>query len=170
MQPHVHARPHTHVSVIDVKYYNIIQPQHVKCKQNGGWAKYCAFVLENTERRKPKKCGKLSKACQETTLQILPLQMSCIICIVVDALAISMSPKLTSSLEWIDIEDNENQLQTTCSDSVKEFTEKEKLSVLTLSYIAKQKLNDFASVDLLDLLKLLVLEDNNLHSLTWTTW
>ena len=42
--------------------------------------------------------------------------------------------------------------------------------VLTLSYIAKQKLNDFASVDLLDLLKLLVLEDNNLHSLTWTTW
>ena len=51
---------------------------------------------------------------------------------------------------------------------MKEFTEKEKLSVLTLSYIAKQKLNDFASVDLLDLLKLLVLEDNNLHSLTWT--
>lgn len=49
---------------------------------------------------------------------------------------------------------------------MKEFTEKEKLSVLTLSYIAKQKLNDFASVDLLDLLKLLVLEDNNLHSLT----
>ena len=99
MQPHVHARPCTHVSVIDVKCYNIIQPQHVKCKQNGGWAKYCAFVLENTERRKPKKCGKLSKACQETTLQILPMQMSCIICIVVDALAISKSPKLTLSLE-----------------------------------------------------------------------
>ena len=51
---------------------------------------------------------------------------------------------------------------------MKEFTEKEKLSVLTLSYIAKQKLNDFTPVDLLDLLKLLVLEDNNLHSLTWT--
>ena len=51
---------------------------------------------------------------------------------------------------------------------MKEFTEKEKLSVLTLSYIAKPKLNDFACVDLLDLLKLLVLEDNNLHSFTWT--
>ena len=94
MQPHVHARPRTHVSVIDVKCFNIIKPQHVKCKQNGGWAKYCAFVLENTERRKPKKCGKLSKACQETTLQILPMQMSCIICIVVDA-------QWAPSLPWV---------------------------------------------------------------------
>ena len=54
MQPHVHARPRTHLSVIDVKCYNIIQPQHVKCKQNGGWAKYCAFVLENTEKKAEK--------------------------------------------------------------------------------------------------------------------
>ena len=49
---------------------------------------------------------------------------------------------------------------------MKEFTEKEKLSVLILSYIAKHKLNGSASVDLLDLLKLIVPEDNNLHSLT----
>ena len=68
-----------------------------------------------------------------------------------------------------DFEDGEDQLQTTCSsDSVKEFTEKEKLSVLILSYIAKHKLNGSASVDLLDLLKLIVPEDNNLRSLTLT--
>ena len=38
MQPHVYAqrRVRVIVIVIDVKYYNIIQPQHVKCKQNGG--------------------------------------------------------------------------------------------------------------------------------------
>ena len=53
MQPHVHAQPCVSVIVIDVKYYNIIQLQHVKCKQNGRWAKYCAFVLESMERRKP---------------------------------------------------------------------------------------------------------------------
>ena len=52
--------------------------------------------------------------------------------------------------------------------TVKEFTEKEKLSVLILSYIAKHKLNGSASVDLLDLLKQIVPEDNSLHSLTMT--
>ena len=53
MQPHVCAQPHIHVIVIviDVKCYNIIQLQHVKCTQNGGWTDYCAFVLENTERK-----------------------------------------------------------------------------------------------------------------------
>ena len=63
MQPHVHARPRTNVSVIDVKCYNIIQPQHVKCKQNGGWAKYCAFVLENREesQKNAESCPKLSR-------------------------------------------------------------------------------------------------------------
>ena len=45
--------PRVRVIVIDVKCYNIIQPQHLKRKQNGRWAKYCAFVLVNTERRKP---------------------------------------------------------------------------------------------------------------------
>ena len=54
MQPPVHAQPRVRVIVIDVKCYNIIQPRHVKCKQNGRLAKYCAFVWENTERRKPK--------------------------------------------------------------------------------------------------------------------
>ena len=49
------------VIVIDVKCYNIIQPQHVKCKQNDEWAKYCAFGLENMERRKPKNRGKSRK-------------------------------------------------------------------------------------------------------------
>ena len=74
---------------------------HVKRKQNGGCAKYCAFVLENTEGRKPRNRGKSRKACQETTLPIPPPQKSCVICIfiVVDAATISMRPKFTSSLE-----------------------------------------------------------------------
>ena len=101
MQPPVHAQPRVRVIVIDVKCYNIIQPRHVKCKQNGRLAKYCAFVWENTERRKPKNRIKSRKACQETTLPIPPPQMSCVICIfvVVDAATISMRPKFTSSLE-----------------------------------------------------------------------
>ena len=37
-----------------------------------------------------------------------------------------------------------------------------------LSYIAKHKLNGSASVDLLDLLKVIVPDDYNLHSLTLT--
>ena len=61
MEPHVLAQPRIRVIVIDVKCYNIIQPQHVKCKQNGAWAKYCAFVLDNTERRKSKNRAKLAK-------------------------------------------------------------------------------------------------------------
>ena len=64
MQPHVHGPPRVRVIVIDVKCYDIIQPQHVKCKQNGGWVKYCAFVLENTERRKPKNLRKIAKGLQ----------------------------------------------------------------------------------------------------------
>ena len=81
----------------------------------------------------------------------------------------SSSETETTSSDDSDLEDDEDQLQTTCSsDSVKEFTEKEKLSVLILSYIAKHKLNGSASVDLLDLLKLIVPEDNNLQSLTLT--
>ena len=81
----------------------------------------------------------------------------------------SSSETETTSSDDSDFEDDEDQLQTTCSsDSVKEFTEKEKLSVLILSYIAKHKLNGSASVDLLDLLKVIVPEDNNLRSLTLT--
>lgn len=50
----------------------------------------------------------------------------------------SSSETETTSSEDSDFEDDEDQLQTTCSsDSVKELTEKEKLSVLILSYIAK---------------------------------
>ena len=64
MQPPVHAQPRVRVIVIDVKCYNIIQPRHVKCKQNGRLAKYCAFVWENTERRKPKNRIKSRKAFQ----------------------------------------------------------------------------------------------------------
>ena len=101
MQPHVHAQPRVRVIVIGVKCYNIIRPQHIKCKQNGGWAKYCAFVLENTERRKSNNRRKSRKACQETTLPIPPPQMSCVICVFIDAdaVTISMRPKFTSSLE-----------------------------------------------------------------------
>ena len=81
----------------------------------------------------------------------------------------SSSETETTSSDDSDLEDDEDQLQTTCSsDSVKEFNEKEKLSVLILSYIAKHKLNGSASVDLLDLLKLIVPENNNLQSLTLT--
>ena len=78
-----------------------MRPQHVKRKQHGGYAKYCAFVLENTERRKPKDRRKSRKACQEMTLPIPPPQTSCVIgiFIVVDAAAISLRPKFTSSLE-----------------------------------------------------------------------
>ena len=43
---------------------------HVKPKQNGGCAKYCAFVLENTVGRKPRNHGKSREACQEMTLPI----------------------------------------------------------------------------------------------------
>ena len=81
----------------------------------------------------------------------------------------SSSETETTSSDVSDLEDDEDQLQTTCSsDPVKEFSEKEKLSVLILSYIAKHKLTGSASVDLLDLLKLIVPEDNNVHSLTLT--
>ena len=101
MQPRVHDQPRVRVIMNDVKCYKIIRPQHVKCKQHGGYVKYCTFVLENTERRKPKDRGKSRKACQETTLPIPPPQTSCVICIfiVVDAAAISLRPKFTSSLE-----------------------------------------------------------------------
>ena len=47
-----------------------------------------------------------------------------------------------------------------------EFTEKVKLSVIILSYIAKHKLNRSASADLLEDLKLIAPEDDNLDSLT----
>lgn len=46
------------------------------------------------------------------------------------------------------------------------ISEKEKLSLLILSYIAKYKLSGSASVDLLDLLKLIAPEDNTLRSLS----
>ncbi|PFX13893.1 hypothetical protein AWC38_SpisGene21989 [Stylophora pistillata] len=45
-------------------------------------------------------------------------------------------------------------------------SEKEKLSILILSYIAKHKLSGSASVDLLDLLKFIAPKDNTLLSLT----
>jgi len=48
----------------------------------------------------------------------------------------------------------------------KDFSEEEKLSIVILSYIAKHKLNGSASVDLLDLLKLVAPENTNLQSLT----
>ena len=81
----------------------------------------------------------------------------------------SSSETETTSSDDSDLENDEDQFQTTCSsDSVKEFTEKEKVSVLILSYIPKHKLNGSASVDLLGLLKLIVPDDNNLHSLTLT--
>lgn len=72
----------------------------------------------------------------------------------------------TTCSEDSDLEDPEEKLETTPSDSVEEFTEKEKLSVLILSYIAKHKLNGSAFVDLLVLLKLIVPEHDNLISLS----
>ena len=78
----------------------------------------------------------------------------------------SSSETEATSCEDSDTEDLEDKLETMPSDSVKEFTEKEKVSVLILSYIAKHKLNGSASMDLLDLLRLIVPEDSNLHSLT----
>ena len=50
----------------------------------------------------------------------------------------SSSETEASSSEYSDSEDPEDNLETKPRDSVKEFTEKEKLSVLILSYIAKQ--------------------------------
>lgn len=78
----------------------------------------------------------------------------------------SSSETEATSSDDSDFDDHEDQLQTAPTDSVKEFSEKEKLSVLILSYIAKHKLNGSASVDLLELLKLIAPKDNNLHSLT----
>lgn len=63
----------------------------------------------------------------------------------------SSSETEATSSDDSDFDDHEDQLQTAPTDSVKEFSEKEKLSVLILSYIAKHKLNGSASVDLLEL-------------------
>ena len=52
------------------------------------------------------------------------------------------------------------------ADSAKVLSDKEKPSLLILSYIAKFKLSGSASVDLLDLLKLIALEDTTLQFLT----
>lgn len=78
----------------------------------------------------------------------------------------SSSETEETSSEDSDLEFPEDKLETAQSDSMKEFTEKEKLSVIILSYIAKHKLNGSASADLLEVLKLIIPEDNNLHSLT----
>lgn len=77
----------------------------------------------------------------------------------------SSSETRATSSDDSDLEEPSETTETIPSASVKEFTEKEKLSVLILSYIAKRKLNGTASADLLDLLKLITPEDNNLCSL-----
>ena len=62
MQPHVHAQPRVRVIVIGVKCYNIIRPQHIKCKQNGGWAKYCAFFFGKHGEKKVEKSQKIAQS------------------------------------------------------------------------------------------------------------
>ena len=64
-------------------------------------------------------------------------------------------------------QDKSNSVLDASTDMPKSpISKKEKLSLLILSYIAKYKLSGSASVDLLDLLKLIAPEDNTLRSLS----
>ncbi len=75
----------------------------------------------------------------------------------------------STSSDESDSEDQEKShsgLDASSSVSPSPMSEKEKLSLLILSYIAKHKLSGSASFDLLDLLKLITPEDNTLQSLT----
>ena len=65
-----------------------------------------------------------------------------------------------------DSEQQQDKSKLVLADSVKVLSDKERLSLLVLSYIAKFKLSGSASVDLLDLLKLIAPEDTTLQSLT----
>ena len=72
----------------------------------------------------------------------------------------------STSSDESDSEQQQDKSKPVLADSVKVLSDKEKLSLLILSYIAKFKLSGSASVDLLDLLKLIAPEDTTLQSLT----
>lgn len=67
-----------------------------------------------------------------------------------------------------DAEEQDKSKVVSGASKIPPITEKERLSLIILSYIAKYKLNGSASVDLLDLIKLIAPEDtcNTLQSLT----
>lgn len=78
----------------------------------------------------------------------------------------SSSETEDTSSDESDSEQQQDKSKPVSPDNVKVLSEKEKLSLLILSYIAKFKLSGSASVDLLDLLKLIAPEDTTLQSLT----
>lgn len=61
----------------------------------------------------------------------------------------------STSSDESDSEQQRDKSKPVLADSVKVLIDKEKLSLLILSYIAKFKLSASASVDLLDLLKII---------------
>ena len=71
----------------------------------------------------------------------------------------------STSSDESDLEELQDESITGSADSGKFLGEKEKLSLLILSYIARYKLSGSASADLLDLLKLITPGDNTLQSL-----
>ena len=76
----------------------------------------------------------------------------------------SSETDLPTSSDESDAEDKSKAVSG--ASNITPITEKERLSLIILSYIAKYRLSGSASVDLLDLLKLIAPEDNTLQSLT----
>lgn len=76
----------------------------------------------------------------------------------------SSETDLSTSSDESDAEDK--SMAVPVASNITPITEKERLSLIILSYIAKYKLSGSASVDLLDLLKLITPEDKTLQSLT----
>lgn len=76
----------------------------------------------------------------------------------------SSETDLPTSSDESDAEDK--SMAVPVASNITPITEKERLSLIILSYIAKYKLSGSASVDLLDLLKLITPEDKTLQSLT----
>ena len=78
----------------------------------------------------------------------------------------SSETDLPTSSDESDAEEQDKSKVVSGASNIPPITEKERLSLIILSYIAKYKLSGSASVDLLDLLKLIAPEDNILQSLT----
>ena len=78
----------------------------------------------------------------------------------------STETELSSSDESDCEEPKDKSCEQVSNGPFKDFSEDEKLGIVILAYIAKHKLNGSASVDLMDLLKLVAPENTNLQSLT----
>ena len=101
MQPHFHAQPRIRVIEIDVKCYNIIQPQRVKCKQHGRWTDYCAFVLLYCTWREDSQ--KIAENCAKLARRWLHWHL-CRSCLVSSVFLLLLAWRLfqcTPSLPWV---------------------------------------------------------------------